>query len=147
MSTQNQKYDAGKTPMGLLSTTALTKIAKVMAFGAQKYSVHQWRSGMNWQRVLDAALRHLLAYNDGKNVDDETGLSHLAHLGCCVMFLLEYEETHPELDNRYKADEEVPGSSMCGSRHIFIASRRDTGVSELCFVCSHSRRSDCHVIA
>ncbi len=99
---QTQKFDAGKPPMGLLSTTALIKIAEVMAFGAQKYSAHQWRSGIEWQRILDAALRHLLAYNDGQDTDEETGLSHLAHLGCCIMFLLEYEDTHPELDNRYR---------------------------------------------
>ena len=101
---QTQKFDAGKSPMGLLSTAALTKIAEVLSFGAQKYSAHQWRSGIEWQRLLDAALRHLLAFNDGQDVDEETGLSHLAHLGCCVMFLLEFEETHPELDNRYKPE-------------------------------------------
>ena len=101
-SSQFQKLDAGKPPLGLLSTTALTKIAEVMAIGAEKYAAHRWRSGMEWQRLLNAALRHLLAYNDGQDTDEETGLSHLAHLGCCVIFLLEYEETHREFDNRYR---------------------------------------------
>ena len=40
--------------------------------------------------------------NDGEDKDPESGLSHLAHAACCIMFLLEFEKTHPELDDRYK---------------------------------------------
>jgi hypothetical protein len=47
-------------------------------------------------------MRHLHAFNDGEDKDPESGLSHLAHLGCCVMFLLEFEKTHKELDDRFK---------------------------------------------
>ena len=130
-----QKYDAGKPPMGLLSTKALVKIAEVLAFGAQKYSSHQWRSGIEWQRLLDAALRHLLAFNDGQDIDEETGLSHLAHLGCCVMFLLEFEDTHPELDNRYKV------YTSTEARHQF----RPPPWGESCYVCGRTKEADCHV--
>lgn len=96
------KADAGKPPMSLLSNTALVEIAKVLEFGKNKYSAHNWRSGFAYSRVLDAAARHLYAYIDGEDCDPESGLSHLAHLGCCVMFMLELEKTHPELDDRYK---------------------------------------------
>ena len=40
MADQTQKFDAGKPPMGLLSTTALTKIAEVMAFGRADWPAH-----------------------------------------------------------------------------------------------------------
>lgn len=96
-----KKNDSEKIRMELLSTTALLEIAKVMTFGAKKYDADNWRGGIAWRRVLGAALRHLTAFNDGEDTDPETGLSHLAHLGCCVMFLLEYEKTHKELDDRY----------------------------------------------
>lgn len=96
------KFDTGKPPMSLLSRTALEEITKVLEFGRNKYAADNWRQGFEWRRVLDAALRHLLAFSDGEDKDPESGLSHLAHLGCCVMFLLEFEKTHPELDNRYK---------------------------------------------
>jgi len=43
-----------------------------------------------------------MAFNDGEDKDPESGLSHLAHSLCCLMFLLEFEKTHPELDDRYK---------------------------------------------
>lgn len=54
---------------------------------------NNWRKGMRWSRLSDAALRHLLKWVSGSRVDDETGLSHLAHAMCCLMFLLNYEQT------------------------------------------------------
>lgn len=97
------KHDQEKPDLSLLSSIALNKIGQVMTFGKKKYSAHNWRGGIAWSRVLSAAMRHLIAYIGGEDKDPETGLSHLAHLGCCVMFLLEFEETHRELDDRFKA--------------------------------------------
>jgi hypothetical protein len=102
MSDEAQKNDGGKPPMGLLDTFALVQIARVLAFGAQKYAAHNWRKGMEWSRMVDAMLRHILAWNDGEDNDPESGLSHLAHAGCCLMFLLNYELTHTEFDDRYR---------------------------------------------
>lgn len=96
------KHDQDKPDMALLSSIALTKTAQVMTFGKKKYSAHNWRGGFAWSRVLSAAFRHLVSYIGGEDKDPETGFSHLAHLACCVMFMLEFEETHPELDDRFK---------------------------------------------
>lgn len=99
---QGTKHDTDKLPMHLLSTEALEQVAAVLQFGAQKYAAHNWRKGFVWSRPLSAALRHLLAFNAGEDRDPESGLSHLAHAACCIMFLLEFEKTRPELDDRYK---------------------------------------------
>jgi hypothetical protein len=96
------KYDQEKPDMSLLSSIAIIKIAEVMTHGKKKYSAHNWRGGISYSRLLSAGLRHLFAYVGGEDKDPETGLSHLAHLGCCVMFLLEFETTKPHLDDRYK---------------------------------------------
>ena len=96
------KHDQDKLPMHLLSTEALEQIAAVLQFGAQKYESHNWRKGFVWSRPLSAALRHILAFNNGEDRDPESNLSHLAHAACCIMFLLEFEKTRPELDDRYK---------------------------------------------
>jgi len=97
-----QKHDSEKPDLSLLSTIAIMKTGEVMNYGKQKYAAHNWRAGLAWSRVLAAALRHLFAYIGGDDKDSESGLSHLAHAAACVMFLLEYEETHKELDDRYK---------------------------------------------
>jgi len=80
-------------------------MAKVMGKGKDKYGAQNWRAGLQWSRIIGAAFRHLSAFNNGEDLDQETGLSHIAHLGCCAMFLLEYIKTHPELDDRYKRGE------------------------------------------
>lgn len=96
------KYDMGKPPLGLISRTALEQEAMVMAFGAKKYGMHNWRKGMDFSRLADAALRHVYAFLDGEDKDQETGLSHLAHARCCLAFLLEYEGKRIGTDDRYK---------------------------------------------
>lgn len=96
------KFDEGKLPLHLLSTEAMNQTAAVLAFGADKYAAHNWRKGFAWSRPLAAAMRHITAFNAGEDKDPESGLSHLAHAACCIMFLLEFEKTHRELDDRYK---------------------------------------------
>jgi hypothetical protein len=104
------KFDTDKPRMELLDRYALEQIALVMTYGAKKYTTptasgdHNWRKGFKWSRLYGAALRHLLAHLSGEDKDPDTGLSHIAHLGCCAMFLLWHEKNHPELDDRYKDD-------------------------------------------
>lgn len=102
MENQAIKFDEDKMPLHLLSSEALMQTAAVLKFGADKYAAHNWRGGFAWSRPLAAAMRHILAFNAGEDKDPESGLSHLAHAACCIMFLLEFEKTHPELDDRYK---------------------------------------------
>lgn len=102
MENQAIKFDEDKMPLHLLSSEALLQTAAVLKFGADKYAAHNWRGGFAWSRPLAAAMRHILAFNAGEDKDPESGLSHLAHAACCIMFLLEFEKTHRELDDRYK---------------------------------------------
>lgn len=101
------KFDQDKLPLHLLSTEAMNQTAAVLQFGAQKYAEHNWRKGFAWSRPLAAAMRHITAFNNGEDKDPESGLSHLAHAACCIMFLLEFEKTHKHLDDRYKANTNV----------------------------------------
>lgn len=80
------KHDTGKLPLHLLPTDALEEVARVLSFGAAKYSERNWETGMAWSRLYAAALRHLWAWWRGADRDEETGLSHLAHAACCVLF-------------------------------------------------------------
>lgn len=99
------KFDDGKTPLNLLSSKWLLGVGEVLKFGAKKYEAHNWRRGIASSRLIDAASRHLLAFNDGEDNDPETGLSHLLHASCCLMFLYELSQTKPELDDRYRRHE------------------------------------------
>ena len=96
------KHDQDKVPMDLMSGIAPRELATVLGFGAQKYSSNNWRKGMAWSRLFAAAQRHLWSWWGGEDKDKETGLSHLAHAMCCIMFLLEYEYLKKENDDRYR---------------------------------------------
>lgn len=94
------KFDQGKAPLSMLPRVALEQEAKVMEFGAKKYGKFNYRKGMKWSRLIDAALRHVYAYADGEDNDPETKLSHLAHARCCLGFLLEYADDNLGEDDR-----------------------------------------------
>jgi len=95
------KYDAGKAPLDLLPFEAEEEIARVLAFGEKKYSAGNWAKGIGYRRLLAAARRHIGAFNSGVDKDEESGLSHIAHAACCLMFLLYMEKKRPDLDDRW----------------------------------------------
>jgi hypothetical protein len=86
-----RKADAGKPRPTLLPAKALQNIVEVLEFGAEKYGRDNWRNVDDPQRYLDAALRHLSAMQiEGlKTVDKESGLPHIDHAACCLLFLSE----------------------------------------------------------
>lgn len=94
------KYDSEKIRVELLPYNALLEIAKVMTIGAKKYGDNNWRKGMLWSRLYGACLRHLIAWYEGQDKDEETGLLHLAHAGCCILFLITYQLLGLGTDNR-----------------------------------------------
>jgi hypothetical protein len=105
------KNDQGKPRMELLDSYALEQVSKVLAFGADKYTKngvrgeHNWRKGIAFSRLIGAVFRHLYAWLRGESTDPETGLSHLAHAGCGIMFLLWHEKHRPDLDDRYQPEQ------------------------------------------
>lgn len=103
--TEGTKFDADKIRFDLLPPESLEEIARVFTFGARKYDDRNWEKGIAWGRVFGAAMRHMWAWWRGEEKDAETGLSHLAHAGCCVMFLLWYEKRRRQFDDRPKHEE------------------------------------------
>jgi len=98
------KYDATKPRMDLLDPWAMEGLAQVLTFGAQKYAAHNWRNGLGISRCIAALHRHLAAIQRGEDVDPESGLPHIDHLGCCWMFISNYMKTRPEQDDRWKGN-------------------------------------------
>lgn len=95
------KYDQDKPDFSLLSSVSMNELAKVLTFGKEKYAAHNWRKGITLTRLNAAAMRHIFAHNNGEDLDSETGLSHLAHAMCCMMFAIELQKTRSDVDDRY----------------------------------------------
>lgn len=89
-----QKFDDGKTNWTLMPFEAIEEITKVLEFGARKYDSWNWTKdgGFKYSRVLNSLLRHIFAYMRGEDNDPESGLSHLAHAGCNIVFLIYFNK-------------------------------------------------------
>lgn len=87
------KYDSEKMRFSLIPLAELQDVNKVLEFGAKKYGADNWKKVDNAQeRYFNAAMRHILAWQSGELLDDESGLPHLAHAQCCLMFMAWFDE-------------------------------------------------------
>ena len=102
---QGVKHDAGKERFDLIPPWPLLELAKIYTVGAAKYGDRNWEKGITWGRVFAAIMRHLWQWLCGEDNDPEDGLSHLAHAAWGCLTLMEYSRTHPELDDRQRANE------------------------------------------
>ena len=100
MSDEGKKHDAGKLPHHLLPFDAVNDISEVLQFGMEKYGPRNWELGMEWSRPFSAMMRHMWAWWMGQDNDDETGLSHLSHAACCLIFLMAYSKRGKGTDDR-----------------------------------------------
>jgi hypothetical protein len=98
------KYDGNKPPMHLIPWEAMTGAAQVLDFGRVKYQAHNWRKGFAWCRLAGAALRHIFAWLSGEDKDPESGLSHIDHALCCLMFLSAHIKGELGTDDRWKPE-------------------------------------------
>lgn len=102
-----KKYDEGKTRFDLYPLDAYKGCADVLTFGAQKYTANGWKSVPNAvPRYYAALIRHLNAQmkyieegGAGLNPDEESGLAHLDHAQCCLVFLREVINANEKLKN------------------------------------------------
>jgi hypothetical protein len=99
-----RKDDTGKLPYHLLAPEMLSGTAAVLDFGARKYAPRNWELGMAWSRPFSALMRHMWAWWRGDRADPESGMSHLWHAACCLMFLMAYEQRRLGSDDRPAAD-------------------------------------------
>ena len=87
------KDDSDKLDWSLLPLSALHSVIKVLMFLAKKYNRDSWKSIPDAKRrYFNEAMRRLDAYQDLEPADKESGLSHLAHAVCCLIFLLWFED-------------------------------------------------------
>ena len=94
--TQEAKADAGKFKLSLVPTEIIRNIAEVREYGNRKYgSSDNWKE-VEKQRYVDALLRHALAYIDGEEKDEESGIEHYKHMACNMAFICEMEKGHGE---------------------------------------------------
>lgn len=97
---EGNKYDGDKERYDLIPAGPLNTLAQVYTMGAKKYADRNWEKGIRWGRIFAAIMRHLWAFWRGEDMDPESGLPHPVHAAWGCFTLLEYMNTHRELDDR-----------------------------------------------
>lgn len=113
-----EKKDGGKAPWHLLPWDAVGQVVAVLQVGAVKYAERNWELGISHSRLFAATQRHLVAwFQHGEDVDPETGIHHLAHAACEVLFALALcARGRTDLDDRPKRhaiDCDMDGDCSC----------------------------------
>lgn len=96
---EGMKFDADKVRLDLIPYQAIEQVARVLTFGAAKYGEYNWARGINYSRLVRAAINHLQLWFRGQKHDQETGISHLAHAACCILFLIHYDSHEHYIKN------------------------------------------------
>jgi len=99
--TKGVKFDAEKAALDLIPLEALIGLGNVLTFGAKKYQRANWANGIEYSRLISAALRHIAAFNAGQDMDPESGLSHIDHALCNLAFLAWMRVHRTDMDNRW----------------------------------------------
>lgn len=91
---EGRKDDAGKLRYDLVPVDAFANVVKVLTVGAKDYGDNNWREVSPFEdRYYAALMRHLESWRAGEITDPKSGLPHLAHAACNVLFLLAGKET------------------------------------------------------
>lgn len=99
----NPKTAIGRTkpPLHAIPPTALLHLGAAMENGEGKYGLFNWReTPVSATIYYDAALRHFMAWWDGEDVAEDSGVHHLAHVMACCAILLDAHEAGKLNDNR-----------------------------------------------
>lgn len=85
------KFSQSKPRVALVPSTLQLAAARAMTYGAKKYKVDNWRNTPDIECYVSALMRHLFAWNEGEEVDPESGLNHLDHMAANLAFLIELQ--------------------------------------------------------
>lgn len=78
-STRALHYSTGKAGVDQIPVEILMEWGQVFSYGEAKYFRDNWRNGNNWHEFYGSALRHIMKFWLGEDIDPESHLPHLAH--------------------------------------------------------------------
>jgi hypothetical protein len=111
-----------KPRLDLLEHCADVEIAAALLTGAAKYGVGNYRTIPIAARVYGAAIkRHVGAWLEGQELDPESGLSHLAHIGANVHVLFGALDAGTLQDDRGPAERSEEQEARSAASNLTFA--------------------------
>lgn len=99
----NPKDNIGSKKVGLnfVSSFVMMEMALGMTEGACKYGAHNYRvAGVRASVYYSAAMRHLMAWHEGEDIDPDSGLSHITKALSCLSVLRDSMHYENWVDDR-----------------------------------------------
>ena len=96
------RFNEGKMAWELVDFESLEPLVEVLMFGATKYSKDNWKKGQAITELLGSLFRHIIAFQNGEDLDEESGKSHIGHAMCNLMFIQYVLTHHEKFDDRNK---------------------------------------------
>lgn len=92
---------AKKVSITKLPAVAMLHAAHAMMNGAEKFGPYNWRQKKVQAEIyIDAAFRHITAWNEREECASDSGVHHLGHAIACLAILLDAQETGNLVDDR-----------------------------------------------
>lgn len=96
-----KQFGSSKPSPQFIPPVAILEESVVMALGASKYGPFNWNDlPVDASTYYSAAMRHLMSWFTGENIDPESGASHLAHARACLAILIDSQSSGKLIDNR-----------------------------------------------
>lgn len=99
----NPKDAVGSTkpPMSVVPFGFLLEMGVGMLEGACKYSRHNYRdAGVRISIYVDAAMRHIMRFWEGQDIDPDSGINHLTKAACCLAVIRDAQMNSKCFDDR-----------------------------------------------
>lgn len=114
-----KRFNEGKPKLSLVPGSLRAGAAKAFEFGAKKYSAWNWLEGgdkLSAMELCNSMQRHIQAYLDRSEGDEESGLHELFHAAANLGMLLELEERGILVDDRAPQKKQYNNGFKCGTR-------------------------------
>lgn len=110
-----------KPSLHAIPPVALMLLGQAMMEGKRKYGPFNWREQkISTSVYYDAALRHLMSYWDGEDIDPDSGLPHPVKAIACLVILMDAMAQGSLNDDRPK----TPGTT---ARHVYESADGNPG--------------------
>lgn len=85
------KHDQEKDDWSILPLKVLRGPIRALMHGEEKYERDNYQHVEPPRRYWSALMRHMAEYDAGEELDSDSNLSHLWHMGACIIFLLWFQ--------------------------------------------------------
>lgn len=99
---KSDRHNSGKTQTREIYPKFLMGIGEVLTKSRDKYDHYNWCKATKISTPYESAMRHLMEFQSGADLDAESGKHHLLHVATNIMFMYYHMMENPDYaDDRF----------------------------------------------